>query len=378
MYSELNQITESWLKVRTNNKEEAIENKSQRKGKFEYQNLMLKSFKELYRVLKPGKYMTVQFSNTSAAVWNTLQNAINQSGFFISNVITNDNTRGGLHAMLGPTAVKQNLIINCFKPIEKSVELKYQNDITKSLIELVEELLKHLPIIVIRENSRVNIFERTPKILYDKILTYFVVKGMPVPIDAKNFRIVLEENFIEREGMYFTNEQVQEYDIRKIQNPEFIQLALLISSEQDAVFWIKSILSNKRLTYQELQPQWMQALSGVRKGDILPELALILEENFLKNSQGQWYVPDPENESDLEKLRNKRLLKQFEIYKTEASNPRTKIKEVRVEALRAGFKQCYQDKDFKTIVTIGDKIPNNLLMEDEVLLQFYDIASSRL
>ena len=31
-----------------------------------------------------------------------------------------------------------------------------------------------------------------------------------------------------------------------------------------------------------------------------------------------------------------------------------------------------------TIVAVGDKIPNNLLMEDEVLLQFYDIASSRI
>jgi hypothetical protein len=57
--------------------------------------------------------------------------------------------------------------------------------------------------------------------------------------------------------------------------------------------------------------------------------------------------------------------------------PKGKLKEVRVEALRAGFKQCYQDKDFKTIVTIGDRIPSNLLLEDEVLLQFYDIASSR-
>lgn len=48
-----------------------------------------------------------------------------------------------------------------------------------------------------------------------------------------------------------------------------------------------------------------------------------------------------------------------------------------VEALRAGFKQCYQDKDFKTIVQMGDRIPNKLLMEDEVLLRFYDIAGSR-
>jgi hypothetical protein len=121
----------------------------------------------------------------------------------------------------------------------------------------------------------------------------------------------------------------------------------------------------------------MQALAGVRKGDIIPELGDILEENFLKNDKGKWYVPDPENEADLEKLRNKRLLRQFEEYNKEALKPKGKIKEARVEALRAGFKQSYQDKDFKTIVTVGDKIPNQLLMEDEVLLQFYDIASSR-
>lgn len=376
MYSELNQITESWLNIRTNNKEEAIENKSQHKGKFEYQGLMIKSFKELFRVLKPGKYMTVQFSNTSAAIWNTLQNAINQSGFFISNVITNDNTRGGLHAMLGPTAVKQNLIINCFKPLESIIHSGDVNS-SKSVNELTNELLKHLPITIIREESRVNIYERTPKILYDKILTHYIVKGLPVPIDAKSFRRILEENFIERDGMFFTNEQVQEYDKRKIQNPVFIQLSILIASEQDAVIWLKNVLNNKSLAYQDIQPQWMQALAGVRKGDVLPELAIILEENFLKDDSGKWYVPNPENEADLEKLRSKRLLKLFEVYKTEAAKPKAKIKEVRVEALRAGFKQCYQDKDFKTIVFIGDRIPNNLLMEDEVLLQFYDIASSR-
>jgi hypothetical protein len=103
----------------------------------------------------------------------------------------------------------------------------------------------------------------------------------------------------------------------------------------------------------------------------------ILEDNFLKDDAGKWYLPDPENETDLEKLRNKRLAKQFETYKAEALKPKGKIKEVRVEALRAGFKQCYEDKDFQTIVRVGDRIPNNLLMEDEVLLPFYDIARSR-
>jgi len=144
------------------------------------------------------------------------------------------------------------------------------------------------------------------------------------------------------------------------------------------VLWLKNLLNEEYLTYQDIQPQWMQALAGVRKGDVIPELVTILEENFLKDNSGKWYSPDPENEADLDKLRTKRLLKQFDTYKDEAIKPKTKkLKEVRVEALRAGFKQCYQEKDFKTIVDVGNKIPNNLLMEDEVLLQFYDIASSK-
>ena len=48
-----------------------------------------------------------------------------------------------------------------------------------------------------------------------------------------------------------------------------------------------------------------------------------------------------------------------------------------MEAIRAGFKHCYMDKDFATIVLVGDKIPQNLLTEDEILLQFYDIARTR-
>jgi hypothetical protein len=377
MYSELNQITESWLKLKTNNSKEAIENKSQNKGKFDYQNLMLDSFKELFRVLKSGKYMTVQFSNTSAAVWNTIQNSINQSGFYILNVITNDNTRGGLHAMLGPTAVKQNLIINCYKPIETGVitERSYGNN---SVLDFTIEIMKHLPVLILKNKSIVKIYERTPKIMYDKLLSFYVSKGLLVPIDSKEYRSLLYENFIERDGMFFTNEQVQEYDKKKAETPEFIQLSILVSSEQDGVFWLKNVLNEKPLAYQDIQPLWMQALAGVRKGDVIPELADILEENFLKDDHGKWYVPDPENEADLEKLRTKRLLKQFEVYKTEATKTKGKIKEVRVEALRAGFKEAYQEKDFKTIVQIGDRIPNNLLMEDEVLLQFYDIAYSRL
>jgi len=43
----------------------------------------------------------------------------------------------------------------------------------------------------------------------------------------------------------------------------------------------------------------------------------------------------------------------------------------------AESKQCFKGKDFQTILLLGDKIPQNILTEDEVLLQYYDIAQMR-
>ena len=378
MYSDLNFFWESWLKVKTNVKTEAIENKVQRKTLADYHHLMTSCFEEFYRILKPSKWMTVEFSNTSAAVWNGIQNALTNAGFIVSNVASLDKKQGSFKAVSTPTAVKQDLVISCYKPSsEFDDKFKQHQHSDVGIWDFVEEHLNHLPIHLTTGNSTTAIIERSPKILFDRLIAFYVQRNLPVPIDAGAFQKGLRERFIERDGMFFTNEQVQQYDKKKAENPEFVQLSILVSSEQDGVLWLKNLLSDNPSTYQDIHPEWMQALAGVRKGDILPELATILEENFLKDEAGRWYVPDPENEADLEKLRTKRLLKQFQEYKEQASKPKGKIKEARVEALRAGFKQCYQDKDFKSIVSIGDRIPNNLLMEDEVLLQFYDIASSK-
>jgi ubiquinone/menaquinone biosynthesis C-methylase UbiE len=102
MYSELNFLWESWLKVKTNNKPEAIINKTQGKDLQSYFELMKAAFLEYYRVLKPGKWMTVEFSNTSAAVWNGIQTAISQAGFVIASVTALDKRQGSFKAVTTP------------------------------------------------------------------------------------------------------------------------------------------------------------------------------------------------------------------------------------------------------------------------------------
>ena len=378
MYSELNFIWESWLKVFTDNKPEAIENKTQKKSTLDYQSIMLQCFKEYFRILKPGKWMTVEFSNTSAAVWNGIRTALQSAGFVICDITDINKTHGGIRAYAYNAAVKQDLAITCYKPSSEFDDKFKQNQSTEiGVWQFVEEHLSRIPIHIIDNNSTTAIIERSPKILFDRLIAFYVQRGL-VPIDAGKFQQGLQERFIPRDGMFFTNEQVQEYDSKKAAVPNFVQLSIFVANEQDAIYWLRNILEKEPKTESDLHPLWMKEVAGnMRKGDTLPEMRTILEENFLKNENGHWYLPDPENEADLEKLRTRHLLKQFETYKTEAYKPKGKIKEARVEALRSGFKQCYQDKDFKTIVQIGDRIPNNLLMEDEVLLQFYDIASSR-
>jgi hypothetical protein len=74
-------------------------------------------------------------------------------------------------------------------------------------------------------------------------------------------------------------------------------------------------------------------------------------------------------------LRERGLLREFGEYK---SSKQRKIKSFRTEAVRAGFKASYDKQDYKTIVSVAVKLPENVLQEDEKLLMYYDVASMRL
>ena len=53
------------------------------------------------------------------------------------------------------------------------------------------------------------------------------------------------------------------------------------------------------------------------------------------------------------------------------------LKEFRLKVLRAGFKAAWTAKDYKTIISIAQRIPEEALQEDEKLLLWYDQALTR-
>ena len=53
-----------------------------------------------------------------------------------------------------------------------------------------------------------------------------------------------------------------------------------------------------------------------------------------------------------------------------------KLKEVRAEALRAGFKRDYGRRDWKSIVNIARKAPAEIVETDEMLTWYLDQAEN--
>lgn len=378
-YSELNFLWEAWQKVMTSNKCEAIMNPVQGKGLNEYQSLMLQSFKECFRILKPNRWMTVEFHNSKNSVWNAIQEALLRAGFVIADVRTLDKQQGSFKQMTSTTAVKQDLVISAYKPKDEfRREFFNHAGHPETAWSFVSQHLRQIPIVVINDGKIEIVSERQAFLLFDRMVAYHIMHGMPVPLDATDFYQGLDEKYIKRDGMFFLPDQVNEYDTARIKNDvEPIQFSLFVTNEKSAIAWLYQQLSEEIAgpqTYAELQLKFMQEVKAVDKFEALPELKTILEENFLQDEKGKWYIPDITKEGDVAKLREKNLLKEFEGYLA----TKGKLKLFRSEAIRVGFAKLWKEKNYKTIVELADRLPEATVQEDPNILMYYDISLSRI
>tara|TARA_R100000005_G_scaffold18672_2_gene7887 strand:+ start:37692 stop:40454 length:2763 start_codon:yes stop_codon:yes gene_type:complete len=409
-YADLNQIIESWHGVFTKVQDEAIIDRVREKGLHEYQGLIRDAFSEYFRVLKPGRWMTVVFSNSRASVWNAIQLALQQAGFVVAEVSALDKKQGSFKQVTSTTAVKQDLVISAYKP-NGGLEQRFaeQGATPESVWDFVKTHLRQLSVTKSRSGELEFVVEREPRRIYDRMVAWFVRHDAPVPLSSDEFLSELRTRFEERDGMVFLSDQVAEYDKKRAQMSQAPQMELFVSDERSAIDWLTEFLKKRPSTYQEIHPEFTKQLgAGWRKHEAKPELAALLEDNFLKyegsgdvpsqihsylstnhkdlrgleksdprlvaKAKDRWFVPDPNKAQDLEKKREKALLKEFETYLAFTGR---KLKEFRLEVLRAGFKAAWVNKDYQTIIKLAQKIPEASLQEDEQLLMWYDHALTR-
>ncbi len=265
------------------------------------------------------------------------------------------------------------------------------------------------------------------------MVAFHIQRNVIVPLSAAEFYAGLEQRFPLRDGMYFLSDQAAEYDKKRMTVKEILQLKLFVFDEASAIQWLKQQLTKKPQTAGELNPQFMQEIGGWQKNEKMLELDELLKQNFLRydgtgevpsqvhsylssnykelrkmakadpalmaKGKDRWYVPDPNKAGDLEKLRERALMKEFWEYlppgyepvkleslegylpglepKTASIPKGKKIKVIRLEAVRVGFKHCWQNRDYTTIIAVASKIPDKILQEDPKLLMWYDQAVTR-
>jgi len=409
-YGDLNLLIEAWHNLFSRLENEVLWDELKQKTLSVYSDLMQRAFTEYYRVLKPGRWMTVVFHNSKNVVWTAIQEAIGSAGFVVADIRTLDREQGSFNQVTAAGAVKQDLIISCYKPTgELEARFKLEAGTEDGVWDFVRTHLKQLPIFVSKDGQAELIAERQNYLIFDRMVAFHVQRGVTIPVSAAEFYAGLDQRFSERDGMYFLPEQVAEYDRKRMTVREVLQLDLFVTDESSAIQWLKQQLLKKPQTFQELHPQFLREIGGWQRHEKPLELKELLEQNFLcydgngevpnqihsylssnfkelrnlpkddehlrAKAKDRWYVPDPNKASDLEKLREKSLLKEFEEYRT--SNQR-RLTVFRIEAVRAGFKKAWQERDYATIIAVANKIPENVLQEDPKLIMWYDQAVTRL
>jgi len=413
-YAELNFLPEAWHGVFTDRDPEAIvdrakKNKDAQRTVATYQRLMTGCFVDYQRVLKPGRWITVVFSNSHNAVWHALQEALGVAGFVVADVRVLDKQLGSFKQVTS-SAVKQDLVISAYKPTQAlASRFALLKSSEGSAWAFVTEHLRNVPVFVSGHGTGEVVAERTAQMLYDRMVAFHVQRALAVPISGSEFGSGLHERFAERDGMFFLSHQVAEYDRKRASIKQLKQLELFVTDESSAIRWVRQQLQGKPRRLQDLTPEFTKQLQAWERHEVTVELRDILEQNFVcfdgdgpvppqihqylssnfkdlrnlkktdptlvRKAKGCWYVPDAAKAGDLEKLRRVALLKEFQDY---VDNPQKRLKLFRTEAVRAGFKDAYDRRDYDLIVRVAGKLPESVLQEDEQLLMYFDVASTRL
>ncbi|HZU11443.1 MAG TPA: DNA methyltransferase [Chloroflexota bacterium] len=408
-YADLNFLVESWHRVWTNSQPEAIVDQAKHKGLPEYQHLMQRCFEEYHRVLKSGRWMTVVFHNSSNSVWNAIQEGMLAAGFMIADVRTLDKQQGS-YRQVTSTAMKQDLVISAYKPsAEFERRVQASQGTPEGVWDFVRAHLRQLPVAVTgKDGSLQTIVERTNHRLYDRMIAFNLQRGLTIPLDFAEFRAGLEDRFPERDGMYFLPDQVAEYDKKRLRAEQIEPLELFVNNEASAIQWLRRRLEERPHTQQELTGDFLKEVMAWDKGETRLELRELLQENFIEydgdgdvpgpvhsylstnfkdlrnlpkddprlreKAAGYWYLPNKRSEADLERIKKRELLKEFDGY---VASSERKLKVFRSEAMREGFKRAWEAHDYATIVALGARISEDRLVGDQRLFQYYDLALMR-
>jgi hypothetical protein len=147
-FGELNFLWESWLGFDTSwLRDEIIINPVRGIYEENWARMMKKVFTEAYRVLKPGRWMSVCYHDTSEGTWQTIQDILIEVGFELSDVGVLSPQQKSYNQLMADKVIKVDLVLNCRKPKPGETKVLGQKgpSIEDKVSEIVTDYLNRRP-----------------------------------------------------------------------------------------------------------------------------------------------------------------------------------------------------------------------------------------
>jgi adenine-specific DNA methylase len=178
-YADCSLLWEAWLQDFTDVKQEAVWNKSLRsdeggKTLADYGRIMAQAFAEMYRVLKPGQWASVVFSNSDDRVWHVIREAAKDAGFDLSNTLALDKQQRSFKQIKGEkgeeNVVGTDIIMNLHKRPRVHVAVQTVSDLDETALGILRHHLETLPERIRLDSRRYSDSLRTTDALYSVVL----------------------------------------------------------------------------------------------------------------------------------------------------------------------------------------------------------------
>ena len=357
-YSDASMLYEAWLGEFTDEKRELVyhrRSKQQRqkdgyvfKTPEDYSHGMAAAFKEMFRVLKPGRWTTVEFNNSDGAVFEAIKDGVRKAGFEIANMLLLDKEQKTFKQLQGAEGtqdvVDKDVLFNLYKPSDMRAEVRAEDyDIEQQVADAVREHLSTLPTRIESDPTKYNDEHRTTATINSMLMNSLIPRGVSVE------RLNLP--FIERVCSRYFRKVGQRWYLRGeaaggANGVKLIEEEVSVKDEFTAIDWLRQKIQLKPMLIGELKPIWMRA-TGLLPESVSRELPLdmLLSENFWRDpDSNRWREPTDEERKKMNDDRSIRVLHDAERY-IAGSLHRTTTDVERCEWIEVLFKACRQVED---------------------------------
>ena len=317
-YGDCSFLWEGWLGELTNLRREAVWNKSRKpheggKTLDEYGELMAQSFREIYRVLKPDRWATIEFNNSDGQVFEAIKKAARDAGFEIANMLFLDKDQKSFKQVKGAkgeeNVVGHDVLFNLYKPgpVKRSTARAVVNgEFEHLVVDTVRDHLRGLPERIKKDAGTYGDEHRTTPFLNTMLMNSLIPQGVSVDrlnlpfidtICSRYFRKIDNRWYLPDEAVGNGHEDGLRLP------PSDIEIA----DEVSAIEWLRQLLTGEPMMLGDIKLLWMRATVQLTD-DLSTQLERILRQNFwLDRTTNKWREPTAEERERMDTTERDRV-----------------------------------------------------------------------